>query len=99
MREYATLHPNMFNHETAFSIQDGDTALHYASKENASATVELLIQKSAEVNNLDNDGWTPLTWAARSNSIDAAVLLLGSGGDITQVDKVYILYIVHLKNF
>ncbi|NCG57103.1 MAG: hypothetical protein GWP35_09400 [Proteobacteria bacterium] len=44
--------------------------------------VPLLLEKGAEVNARDTDGFTPLMWAARSSTPEIVQLLLEKGADV-----------------
>ena len=46
-----------------------------------------MLDKGADVNAKDNDGWTPLIKAAAGGRIELARLLLERGADIDVVDK------------
>ncbi|EDV28508.1 uncharacterized protein TRIADDRAFT_51493 [Trichoplax adhaerens] len=55
-----------------FSYQQlGETRLHVACKRNDVGTIEALIGEGAEVNVVDNCGWTPLHEACNHGHIDA----------------------------
>ena len=51
-----------------------------AAREGWADVVELLLGRGAAVDHEDEDGWTPLTLAARGGHIKVAELLLGSTG-------------------
>ena len=46
-----------------------------------------LIESGADVNQQDEHGWTPLSWAAGKGSMSLVQLLIDSGGDIYKVGK------------
>ncbi|MBW5389963.1 ankyrin repeat domain-containing protein [Brachyspira hampsonii] len=49
--------------------------------------VELLVMAKADVNAADNNGWTPLFFAADNSNSDVAVFLVDNGADINIVDN------------
>ncbi|KAJ4857788.1 ankyrin repeats (3 copies) domain-containing protein [Trichoderma breve] len=60
----------------------GRTALSWASAGGNKAVVQLLLNKSADVNSQDNDGWTPMHWASERGHEDVVRLLLDRGAQI-----------------
>ena len=44
--------------------------------------VKLLIDKGADVNAKNNDGWTALIWASRNGYTEIAKLLIDKGADV-----------------
>uniref|UniRef100_UPI003342A428 ankyrin repeat domain-containing protein n=1 Tax=Wolbachia endosymbiont (group B) of Pilophorus perplexus TaxID=3066160 RepID=UPI003342A428 len=67
----------------------GNTPLHVAAQySNNPGTVEFLLDKNAEgINDVTNDGWTPLHVAVKSNKSDTVKLLLDRGASIGIKDK------------
>jgi ankyrin repeat protein len=66
----------------------GETALHIAVQYNNIETVQALLEiykeKKLGINTWDNDGWTPLHWAARSAPTEPLLMLLDFPGvDLT----------------
>jgi ankyrin repeat protein len=61
----------------------GWTALMYAAFNGQSVTTKLLIESSANVNAIDNDGNTASTLAASGNHWEVAELLAVAGADVT----------------
>jgi len=49
-----------------FGTPPGSTALHVAAWRGVASTVQLLLERGAEVNAKDNDGKTPLVWAVKA---------------------------------
>jgi ankyrin repeat protein len=66
---------------------NGDAPILVAAARNCVATVELLLDKGADINAKDNDGWTPLIKAAAGDRTELARLLLERGADMDVVDK------------
>jgi len=60
----------------------GETALHWASRTGSTSTVELLIKHGAKVNVKDNKGETPLHKAAWRNQTEAVEELIARGANI-----------------
>ena len=50
-------------------------------------TAKCLIEKGAEVNAKDNDGWTPLIMAARSGHIETAKFFVDNGAEVNAKDN------------
>ena len=63
---------------------DGATPLHYAALHDRKNIVELLIDKSADVNAADHAGETPLHYAANG---DIAAILLSAGANVNARDN------------
>ena len=53
---------------------------------NANAVVEL-IESGADVNQQDEQGWTPLNWAAGKGDIAVLKSLLNHGADVSRVGR------------
>lgn len=63
---------------------DGRTLLMKAARKGNISMIENLIYSEADVNALDNDGWTALMYAARfQNNPKALELLINAGADIS----------------
>jgi ankyrin repeat protein len=58
-----------------------DTPLHEAAREGRTAVVEVLLASGAEVNALNNEGWTPLHNAAFRGQHDVIERLVRAGAD------------------
>lgn len=61
--------------------------LHYASRNNKTEMVELLINNNAVINDLDHWGYTPLNVATSNGSTNAAKLLIHHGADVNIPDN------------
>ena len=61
----------------------GLTLLHYASREGRTEIVEYLIANGADVNAVDDDGWTASMWASRNGQTKIAELLIAEGADVS----------------
>lgn len=68
-------------------VSDGGTPLLAAAAANCVDTVQLLLERGADVNAKDNDGWTALIKAASGGLVDLARLLLARGADPDIADK------------
>ena len=64
-----------------------DLGVIEAIKNNDYATAELLISKGADVNQQDEQGWTPLNWAAGRGSVEIVSLLLNRGADVSRTGR------------
>lgn len=79
----------MINHCKNFNVRGPnsltvlDYAIHYSTPE----IVGLMIEKGANPNLCDNDGWSPIYRAVLINRIDMAEALIKSGGDINIPDR------------
>ena len=51
------------------------------------ASVKELIESGIDVNQVDEQGWTPLNWAAGRGNLDIARLLVEHGADIFKVGR------------
>ena len=49
--------------------------------------IQDLIERGADVDAKDNNGWTPLHWASDSNHIEIAKLLIDRGADVDAKDN------------
>lgn len=58
-----------------------------AVKAGNSAAVEELIGSGADVNQQDEQGWTPLNWAAGRGDLDLVRMLVGRGADVSKVGR------------
>lgn len=67
---------------------DGWSALHYAAAAGCVEVVKTLIEAGTNLNTQSKKtGWTPLYFAAASeSSLDAAIALLNAGADVTLTD-------------
>lgn len=61
--------------------------LHFASKHKSIEIAKVLIEKGMNVNELNEDGETPIHSACYSKSADMVELLINSGGDIHKLDS------------
>ena len=77
------------------------SALHHACKNNHEAIVEFLLSNCPIDPNLvtcDGNLYTPLHWAAARNSVEAAIILLDHGADISCRDKVRVFFYDLINN-
>ncbi|RYP43193.1 hypothetical protein DL768_010045 [Monosporascus sp. mg162] len=63
------------------------TPLHLASKNGHFDIAQLLLDKDADIEAADKDGWTPLFWASRNGHHDITQLLLDKAADIEAADN------------
>jgi ankyrin repeat protein len=64
----------------------GATPLHLSAEYGRSEIAQLLLNRGAEVDSIDNLGRTPLLWAAVNRHSDVAQLLLSHGADVNRDD-------------
>ena len=64
------------------NIGGGRTALHFASSNNHTEMVKLLLQHGADANYADRKGWTPLYRAAAKGHLNTVECLVQHGADI-----------------
>jgi ankyrin repeat protein len=62
------------------------TPLHKAAENGHEAVVRLLLERKADVNAKDNDGWTSLSWAADNGHETAVKLILKKVADVKSKD-------------
>ena len=68
-------------------IDLGTWTLQRATNKYRSDTARALIQRGADVDEMDPNSWTPLHWAAWKNSPDVAGLLIEHSADVNLKDK------------
>ena len=62
--------------------------MHVASYDGKLEIAKILIKYGADVNSRDNEGWTPLHWAAPNHGlVDILRLLLDNGADIDATER------------
>ena len=71
----------------ANTVVEGNAPLLAAAGENCADTVGLLLDRGADVNVRNGDGWTALIKAASANLPDVARVLLKHGADMDVVDR------------
>lgn len=64
-----------------------DLQLIDAVKTGQPAKVEEALNAGADINQQDEQGWTPLTWAAGKGSVEIVSLLLSRGADVSQTGR------------
>ena len=69
-------------------MNNGDTALHWASRTGRAEVVRELLSRGAPLNAQANDGCTPLIRASIKGNLAAATLLLDAGADLALLDNV-----------
>lgn len=65
----------------------GASALALACRKDNVEIVKILINNGAIVNNVDNEGWTPLMRAANSGNYEIVEILLNAKADVTKVNS------------
>jgi ankyrin repeat protein len=63
------------------------SGLGFATQSGEIDTVRKLLQEGADANELNADGWTPLTIAVRSGHTEIAEILLAVGAEVNVVDE------------
>ncbi|KAF2105902.1 ankyrin repeat-containing domain protein, partial [Lophiotrema nucula] len=63
---------------------NGVTALHRAASRGLTSTVESLVGRGVEIDPLEEDGWSPLYWAAWVGRADTVAYLLANGANPNQ---------------
>ncbi|KAJ7895111.1 ankyrin repeat-containing domain protein [Mycena leptocephala] len=63
---------------------DERTALHWAASSGSVDIVRFLVDKQAEVDIMDNSGWTPLHIAVSAGHDEIAQELVGAGADVNK---------------
>ena len=89
------LNEKSFDIKYKMSSFNGRTALHIAAEYGNTDIIVYLLQKSAEVNCLDNSGCPPLFMALQNGHIDAIELLITSDANV----KITTNYGLSLRNF
>lgn len=65
----------------------GASALALACRKDNVEIVKILIGSGAAVNNVDNEGWTPLMRAANNGNFEIVELLLAARADVTKLNS------------
>jgi ankyrin repeat protein len=65
-----------------FGKSDNEKLLEAAKIGDAIRVDRLLRRRGVKINTTDNEGATPLHWAARNNNVDVALSLIDKGADI-----------------
>lgn len=65
----------------------GASALALACRKDNAEIVKILINNGAIVNNVDNEGWTPLMRAANGGNYEIVEILLNAKADVTKVNS------------
>jgi len=78
--------PNLLNSKESDDTY-GCSALHLAAWEGHLSCVELLLDRSADINSRGEDGSTPLIWAAWKGRLACVRLLLDRGADLNLKDN------------
>ncbi len=73
----------------------GATSLHIASREKNFEIAKILIDNGADVNAIDNEGWTPLMRAALSGSSAIVNLLLDKNAKASAINSIGESAIIH----
>lgn len=63
----------------------GDTALHMAAHHGLTDVVRVLIAAKAEIDAMNNDGWTPLAYALKYQKSECITALLAAGAQLCNV--------------
>ena len=64
----------------------GRTSLHYAALEGDAGRVRQLLATGLAADAPDDNGWTPLHFAAQSTAADVTALLLNAGASVAARD-------------
>ncbi|KAF8207004.1 prosome, macropain 26S subunit, non-ATPase, 10, isoform CRA_c [Mycena galopus ATCC 62051] len=63
---------------------DERTALHWAASSGSTDIVRFLVDKEAEIDPVDNSGWTPLLIAVSAGHEEIVQELVGAGADVNK---------------
>jgi ankyrin repeat protein len=69
------------NMDVNLTNKNGDTALHWAARNNFIDIVILLVKNQAEVNIKNNKGFTSLHWSVAGGHLEIVEILLNNGAD------------------
>lgn len=61
---------------------DDSAALFRAAKDGDASKIRILVENGADIDAIDNQGWTPLFWAIKNRHVKAAAELLTAGADV-----------------
>ena len=61
---------------------NGATAIHRAAQAGCLQVVHALLERSANVNTVNQSGWTPLMYSAQMGHLSVVQALLGAGADV-----------------
>ena len=86
-QEQAALEKQRQEEQAVLKEARASYSLHKAARNNASETVEVLLNGGADANAKDNSGNTPLHGAAWNNAAKAALVLLNGGADANAKDN------------
>ena len=64
-----------------------DPSLIKAARDGDRETIRSLVEKGVDVNATDEQGWTPLNWAAGGGDVETIQLLLEAGASITNTGR------------
>ncbi len=84
IRFFCESSPNTINQKNI----GGASALSVAARKGNLEISQILVEKGADVNNYDNQGWTPLMRSATSKNSNLFKFLLDSGADPTKLNSV-----------
>lgn len=73
----------------------GATALHLACREGNFEIIQILVDNGADINAVDNEGWTPLMRASLAAKRDAVDLLLTQGAKASMLNSIGETAIIH----
>lgn len=68
------------------TVKYGDAPLHNAVNSTFIELIKLLIEKGADINAQNNDGWSPLHNAVNNKDIDAVKVLIKHGANVNAKD-------------
>ena len=69
----------------ALAAPSGDFRLLDAAQKRDNAAIRSLMKEHVDVNAIDGDGATALTWAAHWNDLETAELLIGAGANVNTI--------------
>lgn len=65
----------------------GRTAMHFSAQSNSPGIIRMLVEKGADINVQDKNGFTPIMYAIMHHANDAVKCFIEIGADLTIVSR------------